>query len=1063
MKQYYAKFFAICACVLSMSLTANAQNQMKISGQVLDSQSQPVIGAGVKQAGTNNGVVTDIEGAFTLTVPAGSFVDVESLGYETQRFEVLSGKSVYNITLAEAATELDDVVVIGYGTQKKKLVTGSTINVTGEMIQKQSTTNAMGALYSSVPGVTITQSTGQPWDGYSITIRGLNTTGSSSPLFVIDGVAGGDINSLNPADIESIDILKDAASSAIYGARAANGVVLVTTKQAQKGRVSVSYDGYYGIQNANLNGIESVSGQEYSDLMDAAFLSNGTLKPGEHYFDLQALMPVQYQWMKSGKWNGTDWLKESVRKNAPTTSHSVNIAGGNDIFRYSLGFSKTYTEGTLGAPKKTYYDRTTARLNTEASLWRKDGRDIIRLGENLTLSLYDSNGVSTGNIYSSTIHTALVYTPLLPAYDLDGSLYTYEKQVRDGWNQADGAYNLLESYTYGEKEGKTLRAQGNAYIEILPHKDWKIRSVYGFNYYNKNTREYTPSYKLSGASFEDYDKVQQSSSTSYKWSWETTVDWKRSFGDHRVEALLGGSMEGTGWGQSLGASRRQTKMGTFESANLSSCASDIDSKNVSLWGSNTVPYKNLLSFFVRANYNYKDKYLVTVTVREDGSSNFAKGHRWGFFPSVSAGWIASNEEFMANTRTWLDYLKVRASWGRNGNCSIANFQYAATVSLSAPYDFTYAGTSISTGAYPDILPNEDLSWETSEQTDLGIDLRFLKSRLGLTFDWYLKDTKDWLVDAPTLKTYGTGAPTINGGAVRNSGVELSLSWNDKVGDLSYSIGLNGSYNKNKVLYINNAEGIIHGGTNVIAQNISGYNTFEARVGKPIGYFTGIASEGIFQNQAQIDQYKANGYAFIDGYDKAQPGDVIWIDQNGDGKYDRSDIVEIGNPHPDFNLGLNINLEWKGIDLAISGSGAFGQQVLQSYRSFAGSDTNNYTNNFVNRLWTGEGSTNSFPRFTYGKHNNFYCNSFVGDIWAQNADYFKIRNITIGYDLKKAIKKFPLQSLRIYLTGQNLITFTKYDGMDPEVGYGYGYSWTSGIDIGYYPSPKVYMVGLSVKF
>ena len=1063
MKKIFAKFLAICSIALSLSLTANAQEQIKISGQVLDSQNQPVIGAGVKQVGTNNGVITDIDGTFTITVAAGSFLDVESLGYQSRRIEVLQGKTSYTITLSEEATELDDVVVIGYGTQKKKLVTGSTINVSGDLIQKQSTTNAVGALYSSVPGVNITQSTGQPWDGYSITIRGLNTTGSSSPLYVIDGVAGGDINSLNPADIESIDILKDAASSAIYGARAANGVVLVTTKQAEKGRVSVTYDGYYGIQNANLNGIHSVTGQEYSDLMDAAFVSNGTLKEGEHYFDLPKLMPVQYEWMKSGKWTGTDWLKESVHKNAPTTSHSINVAGGNDILRYSFGLSKSYTEGTLGAPKKTFYDRTTVRLNTEASLWRKDDRDIIRFGENMTLSIYSSNGVSTGNIYDSTIHTALVYSPLLPAYDLDGSLYTYEKQVRDGWNQADGAYNLLESYTYGDTEGRTLRIQGNAYVEVLPHKDWKVRSVYGLHYYNKNSRSYTPAYKLSGASFEDFDKVSQSSSASYSWSWETTVDWKHDFNDHRVEALVGASIEGTGWGQNLGASRKQTKMGTFESANISNCESDIDSKNVTLSGGNTVPYNNLVSLFVRANYNYKDKYLLTLTIREDGSCNFAKGHRWGFFPSVSAGWIATNEDFMSGTRGWLDYLKVRASWGRNGNCSISNFQYAATVSLSAPYDFTYAGNSISTGAYPDILPNEDLTWETSEQTDLGLDFRFLKSRLGLTFDWYRKDTKDWLVDAPTLRIYGTGAPTINGGAVRNSGVELSLSWNDNIGDFRYSIGVNGSYNKNKVLYINNSDGVIKGGYNVIAQNISGYPTFEARVGKPIGYFTGIASEGIFQNQAQIDAYNAKGYAFIDGYEAARPGDVIWIDQNSDGKYGEEDIVEIGNPHPDFNVGLNINLEWKGIDLSVSGSGAFGQQILQSYRSFAGSDTNNYTNNFLNRLWTGEGSTNSFPRFTYGKHNNFYCNSYVGDIWAQDADYFKIRNITIGYDLKHAIKKLPLQSLRIYLTGQNLITFTKYDGMDPEVGYGYGYSWTSGIDIGYYPSPKVFMVGLSVKF
>ena len=1064
MKKLFAKFIAVCLGAFLFAFAANAQGQMKISGQVIDSQSLPVIGAGVKQVGTTNGVVTDVNGAFSLTVPAGSFVEVESLGYESQRFEVLSGKTVYNVTLVESATELDDVVVIGYGTQKKKLVTGSTVNVSGDQLQKRNTTSAIGALYGNVPGVNIVQSNGQPGAGYTITVRGLGTTGNSDPLYVIDGVAGGSISSLDPSDIESIDILKDAASAAIYGARAANGVILVTTRQGEKGKVHVNFDASYGVSSPNFNGVHAVSGQEYMDLIDAAFVSNGTIKEGEHYYDLSKLMPVQKQWMDSGKWTGTDWLRESANYNAPTYKYNVGINGGNDLVRYSVSYSKSREEGTLGAPKKTYYDRNTIRMNTEFSLWRKGGRDIIKVGENATFSIYQSNGVSTGNIYGSTIHTALTYTPLLPAYDLDGTLYTYEKQQRDGWQQTDGGYNLLESYAKGQVESRTLRIQGNAYIEINPHRDFKFRSVYGYRYYNYNYRSYTPTYVLSGTNQNEKDDAQQQSSVSYSWSWENTLDWKHSFGDHRVEALGGVSIEGTGWGQNLGGTRQMTKFGTWEAANLSNCESDIDSENVSIWGGNTVPYNNLLSFFFRANYNYNDKYLLTVIFREDGSCNFASGNRFGFFPSVSAGWIATNEDFMAPTRNWLDYFKVRASWGRNGNCSIDNFQYAATVSLSnAYYDFTSGSTSVSTGAYPDIIPNPDLTWETTEQLDLGFDARFLKSRLGLAFDWYQKDTKDWLVDAPTLASYGTGAPTINGGSVRNSGVELSLTWNDHIGDFNYSIGVNGSYNKNVVLSIDNEDGIIHGGYNVIAQNISSYNTFEARVGKPIGYFTGIASEGIFQNQAQIDEYNANGYAFVDGYDAAQPGDVIWIDQNGDGKYDEDDIVEVGNPHPDFNLGLNINLEWRGFDLSINGSGAFGQQVVQSYRSFANSDLENYTNNFVNRLWTGEGSTNSFPRFTYGKHNNFYINGYLGDVWVQDADYFKIRNITFGYDFKKILKRLPVSSLRLYVSGQNLFTFTKYDGMDPEVGYGYGYSWTSGIDIGYYPSPKVYLAGISVRF
>ncbi len=1046
-----------------MSFALYAQTQT-VNGIVKDQLGETVVGASILEKGTSNGCTTDLDGKFSLKTKPGATLLISFVGYETQEVKVTPGKTM-EITLSENAELVEEVVVVGYGTQKKKLVTGSTIQVTSEDLMKQNTTNAVGALYSSVPGVNIVASNGQPGADFNITIRGLNTTGGSGPLYVIDGVAGGDINSLNPSDIETIDILKDAASAAIYGARASAGVVLITTKQGEKGKIKINYDGYFSVQKPNFNGVRSVSGMEYINLVDEAFRSNGAkFDGGDHYFNLEKLMPVQWAQMKAGTFNGTDWLRESVNPDSYSFNNSLTITGGSDTNHYALGITNSQSDGTLGYPKKTYYDRTTIRMNSDYVLWKYKNRDIIRFGENLTTSIYSSNSVSQGNIYDNAIHTALTYTPLLPAYKSDGSFYTYEDQVKDGWQQADGAYNLLESYGIGESENKRIRLQGNAWLEINPHKDWTLKSTYGYGLYINNRRYYTPTYQLSGTNSEIKDKAQQESSISYRWSWENTIAWKHKFGKHAVDALFGTSIEGTGWGQNLGGSRKDTKFGTWESANLSSSDSDIDSENVNIWGGNTVPYNSIVSFFGRANYNYKETYLLTLIMREDGSCNFAKGRRWGFFPSVSAGWVLSNEKFMESTQSWLDFLKVRASWGENGNCSISNFQYAATVALNAPYDFTMGGTSTSTGAYPDIIPNPDLTWETTVQTDLGIDARFLRSRLGFTFDWYNKETKDWLVNAPSLASYGTGSPVINGGAVRNRGFEIGLTWNDKVGkDFRYGVSANMSYNKNKVLNIDNADGILHGGINVIAQNISQYNTFEARPGKPIGYFTGIASEGIFQNQAEIDAWNSAGKAFMDGYEAAKPGDVKWIDQNGDGNFNNDDVVEIGNPHPDVNIGFSVNLSWKGIDFSFSGSGAFGHQILQSYRSFANSDVENYTNNFVDRLWTGEGSTNKFPRFTYGKHNNFYAKGYVGDVWCQDADYVKIRTITLGYDFKHLFPKMPLQQCRIYITGQNLLTFTGYDGMDPEVGYGYGYSWTSGIDIGSYPSPKTYMVGASLKF
>ena len=1045
---------------------ASAQNRT-ISGKIVDTNGQPIIGAAVTVVGDSRiGAATDLDGNFSLSVPAGASISVESIGYASKTF-VVGDQSVFNIVLEEDTEMLEETVVIGYGTQKKKLLTGATINITGEDIQRQNTTNALGALYSSVPGVNIVQENGMPGSGYNITVRGLGTTGSSGPLIVIDGVAGGNLDVLNPADIESIDILKDAASAAIYGARAANGVVLVTTRQGKVGdkKATVTFDAYTGFQQPNTNGVHVVSASEYLDLLDREYISKGTLREGQHYYDLDQLMPIQKKWMEQGVWNGTDWFKESINKNAPTNNLVVGVTGGGDAVRYSFSYSKSYQEGTLGMPKPTYYDRTTVRANTDFSILRKDNRDIIKLGENVTVSITDSRGMTTDG-RTNDIHNALIKTPLLPAYDLDGSLYTYEKQLRDGWAVKDDEANTLQQQDLTEREGKGVRVQGNVYLEVNPIKELKLRTAFGFRANSSFSRSYTPEYQLTATNYKDYDSVNQSASVSTNWTWEFTANYKKTFaGEHTIDALVGTSIESTGWGMNVNGTRSNTKFGNWQAANLSSVEGALTSdENASMSGGNTVPYNDLLSFFGRLNYSYKDRYLLTAIVRADGSCNFAKGNRWGIFPSVSAGWVVSSEPWMEPTKNWLNFFKIRGSWGQNGNCRISNFQYNGVITLDGSYDFSYDQTTPVVAAYPQNIPNSKLSWETSEQLAIGFDSRLFHSRLGVIFDWYIKDTKDWLVTPPQMGIMGASASSINGGAVRNSGVELSFTWNDHIGDLRYNLGLNGSYNKNNVLYINNAEGYIKGEAKILSENVRNLEGFRAEPGKPIGYFLGIASEGIFQNQAQIDAYNAKGYAFMNGYEQAKPGDVIWIDQNGDGKYDDLDCVEIGNPHPDFTLGFNIGLQWKAFDLSINGSGAFGQQVMQSYRQFALQDLEGFTNNFVNRLWTGEGSTNKFPRFSDGSHNNFKCNGYNSDIWAQNADYLKIRNITFGFDFKKVIKNLPFQSLRVFLTGQNLITITGYDGMDPEVGSGApGYSWSSGIDVGYYPSPKVYMAGVSIKF
>ena len=1054
----FFRCFFLTAAVLVSGAQAFAQN-VTVKGKVSDPSGEPVIGVTVMLSSNNTvGTLTDGNGNYSISVPANSSLTFSCVGFATQE-ERLNGRTTINVVLQEDTEFLDETVVIGYGTQKKRLLTGATINITGDEIQKQSTTNALGALYSSVPGVNIVQSSGVPGAGYNITVRGIGTTGSAGPLIVIDGVAGGNLDDLNPADIESIDILKDAASAAIYGARAANGVVLVTTRQGKIGekKATVTFDAYTGFQQPNTNGVHGITATEYLDMISQI---------GNHEFDnINETMPVQMQWIREGKWNGTDWFTESINKNAPNNNMVVGVTGGSDSVRYSFSFSKSYQEGTLGVPKVTYYDRTTVRANTDFTVLRKNNRDVIKLGENMTVSITDSRGMSTSG-RGSDVSNLLTKTPLLPAYDLDGSIYTYDKQLRDGWDARDNEVNLLQEREMKESEGKGVRVQGNVYLEVSPIRDLRLRTAFGFRAHTNYSRSYTPAYQLTASDFKDYDSVSQSASVSTNWTWELTANYRKTFAQaHTFEALAGTSIEATGWGMNLNGTRSSTKFGTWESANLGSVEGALTSdEHASMGGGNTIPYNSLLSFFGRLNYSYKDKYLLTAIVRSDGSCNFAKGHRWGVFPSLSAGWVISSEPWMAFSKDWLSFFKIRGSWGQNGNCRISNFQYTGTISLSGQYDFSYDQTNPVSAAYPDTIPNSKLSWETSQQLAIGFDSRYFRSRLGVIFDWYQKDTKDWLVTPPSMGILGANAASINGGAVRNSGVELSFTWNDKVGDLRYSVGLNGSYNKNRVLYINNADGMIHGEKKIISENVAKEDGFRAEPGKPIGYFLGMASEGIFQNQAQIDEYRDKGYLFMNGYENAQPGDVIWINQNGDDKYDEKDCVEIGNPHPDFTMGFSISLQWKGADFSVNGSGAFGQQVMQSYRQFALQDLQSFTNNLVARYWTGEGSTNKFPRYSSGSHNNFKCNSYNSDIFIQDADYLKIRNITLGYDFKQLFKRLPFQMLRVFVTGQNLFTITGYDGMDPEVGTGApGYAWSSGIDTGFYPSPKVYMAGVSIKF
>lgn len=786
----------------------------------------------------------------------------------------------------------------------------------------------------------------------------------------------------------------------------------------------------------------------------------------ENYFlgDNRAI----YDRIMDGSWKGTDWVNESRNKNAPTQNYTFNVTGGGDMSVFSLGLGYTSQEGIFGYPNVPSWERYSARMNSEHTLVKGKSFDIVKFGENLTYTYRKSSGMirNGADMYWSDLYSLMRTDPLSPVYNegygpednddikawFPGSLVNTQLNNPIAMTRYNRAENLSQAHV--------LRT--NAYLIIQPIKDLIFKSTFGYNYSMDTGRSHSPLYSLGSAS-NTVESVSQNMSGGYAWNWENTLTYQFSINDaHNFTALLGQSLEKWGMGESLSATNGNPRFHDFEHAYIDNTVGGPFVLNPATnmeggpWGMG-----RLASFFGRVSYDYKNKYMATVVLRADGSSNFARGHRWGYFPSVSAGWIMTSEPWMEKVLPVMDFLKIRASWGQNGNSSIDNFQYLATIASGASYNFGSDKGAPTSGSFADILPNVDVSWETSEQIDLGFDARFFRSRLGFVFDYYVKNTKDWLVRAPQLASYGTGAPYINGGDIRNSGVEIALDWSDNVGEFQYGANVNFSYNKNEVTRIANEQGIIQGQTgSTLWEMGSGAEFYRVQVGRPVGFFYGYKSLGIFQTQAEIDSYNA---AHEDIQMDAKPGDVIWLDRDGNNIIDEYDKDMIGNPYPDFNLGIGLNFAWKGFDLNLTMNGVFGNQIIRSWRNW-GITTDNYTSEILGR-WHGQGTSDRLPRVSKADPNGNYKR--VSDLFMEDGDYLKMQNITLGYDFKHLLSKANfLSQLRLYVTVQNLFTITGYSGMDPELGQagaGDGFGWSSGIDVGYYPTPRTWMIGANLKF
>lgn len=1072
------RFVMAMLCVFTSIGIASAQEPGTVSGTVTSaSDGEPLIGASVLVKGTTIGTDTDIDGKFTVKAKKGDVLQFRYVGYEPSEVKV-GDNNVINVMLQENENNLDEVVVVGYGTQKRKLVTGSTFQVSGDQIAQMNTTNALTAMQSQAPGVQITQASTQPGKGFKVSIRGVGTIGESSPLLVIDGIVSGTandgLNGINPNDIESIDVLKDAASAAIYGARAANGVILVTTKQGKEGKISITYDGFVGWSNPYRQP-GTLNARQYMEVINETnFNTYGTAT------NWSALVPQAILDKVNNGWKGQDWFDVYRNKNAFQHSHAVTVNGGSDRSKFSISVNYSDQEGILGGSNASNYRRYGGRVNSEHVLLKGKDHNIITLGENISYWYHASHDLAEGNGYSNIMQPVYSASPLVPAFREDGKPTNFRE---DGAGYSSMIFNNpYEGFINGQYNSLNKRRDfgvgATLYWIIEPIKNLRYRGQINTGYSANNYRHTSMPFSASSTNASGNYGMEQNQQQSSSMSVENTITYTLpEFAKNNIDVMIGQSVEMSKW---------DTRM----SMTFSQSPDDLNSLVLNGWNF-TIPsnmagmtgysgYDNpregrIASFFGRINYNYDERYLLTAIVRHDGSNNFARGHRWHTYPSVSAGWVLTNEKFMENATNVMNFFKLRASWGQNGNCQVGNFYYLSNIGFSptdyADYGYKFNSDPISTvggiyqtGAYAKNVPNENLTWETSEQWDLGFDTRFFQNRLAFTFDWYVKNTKDWLVQAPLNDILGyEEAAMINGGDVKNTGVEMALSWSDNIGpDFLYHVNVNAAYNRNKVTRLATASGKI--GDNVsssLFQNSSYVSLVEE--GHPIGYFSGMSHSGIWQTQEQIEAARAAGKAV---FETAQPGDFIWDDYDGNGQIEfDGDRHEIGDPNPDWTLGINLGFTWKGLDFNLAGSGAFGMQAMQCYRTaLLANQYLNYTTDILKR-WHGEGTSNSVPRLSVGSENN----QWVSTYYMQNADYFKLQNITIGYDFARQFKT-PFQQLRLYIQAQNLCTITKYKGVDPEIGSnggieynGSGAGWIRGIDTGLYPSARTFVVGVTVKF
>lgn len=1024
-----------------------AQNSGRIiSGKVVDESGEPLAGAVVMINGDSSSAVgTDIDGKFSIAATSGKNVlTVSMIGFRTASVDAVPGQSI-EIVAQQDSYELEGVVFTGYSAIAKKDMTGAVGVVGGKELKAMPVTSVNDVLQGKVAGLTITSTSGTPGAGSVARIRGIGSiTGSTSPLYIVDGLPQNGIDYLNPNDIESIAVHKDASVAAIYGSRGANGIIVVTTKNGQNSeRMSVAYDGYAAWQSPWKRPY-MLNAEQYIQYKNLAADNAGQERIPAFATQERIDAVLNFVRKNTGE-NGTDWWNEIINRNAFMQNHNVSLSGGSK--NVGIMSSLAYT-GQDGIVKGTMYQRISWRNNFNAKISKR-----ISLKGNFSIINEKRHLVDENNPFTGTIFTAMGADPITPVFRNNlVEVPALLSQIMDGY-EAGNLYSQYSGILFSNKRNPVAQIQrmrqstydylyimGGADLEIKFCDFLKFDSRFGMNLSRSAVDGFQPKYRLNANDYTNESSVTANTSRSDYYVWEQLLSYEQSAGKFKWGALLGTSAELTN--------------GSFVDASVEGLPDNNPDMAVMAAGTINAkvggyPYSSsLLSFFGGVNFDYGSKYLVSANLRYDGSSKFAKGHKWGLFPSVSAAWRFSGEEFMKSAGSWLSDGKIRASYGHIGNQNIGGGAYMSTwgSTIYDRYNFGSPSTAV-IGAGVTSVGNPELMWETSRQFDVGLDLSFFNNSLDFVVDYFVKNIDNMLMQEPQPTTLGLiSYPYANVGSMKNEGWEFGINYRKGFGDWFLTASANISTYRNKVKSLGNGDAIYGYAYN---KNV----VTKTEVGKPVGYFYGYVTNGIFQNAEQVEGSPQR--------ETAVPGDVRYKDLNNDDVIDDNDRTMIGSPWPDFVYGITLGAAWKGFDFNLFIQGSQGNDVMNmTLLDFeSGTGYMNARSDYLSRAWSGEGSTDRYHRISARQEGNL----LVSDYFLEDGSYARIKNVQLGYDFcNRVIKKNKIISqCRLYLSAQNLFTFTNYSGLDPEIGS--SNATVNGIDSGFYPQARVWTVGLNLKF